>query len=139
MKITNTKIPDISPYNLSNSKINLANSIVNSIFPLFDEIYHGKINEEKGLKSNILSLKTKIKEEKTEILKNLKHLKKEQKVSKLLEKIEKLVTSGLIYDSTVKRETVILLKVLDKLPENKVDEHLTKAMQLITKRFSNIA
>jgi len=61
--------------------------------------------------------------------------KKEKKISKLLSRIEKLLQSGLIYDSSMKHEMVILLKIIDKLPEDKLDIQLSKTMKTLSKRF----
>lgn len=138
MNIEETNILDITPTNIEQTKVALANNIITSVFPLFDEIFHGKIVELKE-RSNILkTIKSQLKNEKTEIISILKEYKKKQKVSKLLNRIEKLVSSGLVYDSSIKHETVILLKILDKLPEDKIDDHINKTLHMINKRFSKI-
>ena len=62
--------------------------------------------------------------------------KKKKKVSKLLDRIEKLITSGLVYDGTLKHETIILLKITTKLSEDKLDYHLKDTLTTISKRFS---
>jgi hypothetical protein len=62
--------------------------------------------------------------------------KRKKKVTKLLDRIEKLITSGLVYDGTLKHETIVLLKIVDKLEEDKLDYHLHATLQTISKRFS---
>ncbi len=61
---------------------------------------------------------------------------REKKISKLLDRLDTLVESGLIYDGTMKHETVILLKIINKLPADKLDQQLAKTMQIINKRFA---
>jgi hypothetical protein len=62
--------------------------------------------------------------------------KRQKRVSKLLQRLEKLVSSGLVYDGTLKHETVILLKILPKLSNEQIDDHLRKTLQVIKKRFA---
>jgi hypothetical protein len=50
--------------------------------------------------------------------------------------VEQLVESGLVYDGTLKHETVILLKIIDKLSSENLDQQLSKTIQMINKRFS---
>ena len=63
-------------------------------------------------------------------------INKEKKITKILDRVEKLVTSGLTHEGTMKHETVILLKILDKLPTEKLDQQLSKTIQILNKRFS---
>jgi hypothetical protein len=61
---------------------------------------------------------------------------RKKKISKLLDRVEQLVESGLVYDGTLKHETVILLKIIDKLSSENLDQQLSKTIQMINKRFS---
>jgi len=47
-----------------------------------------------------------------------------------------MVDAGLIYDGSLKNQTTILLKVIDKLDDKKIEHHLTETLQIIRKRFS---
>jgi hypothetical protein len=62
--------------------------------------------------------------------------KRTKKVSNVLDRVGKLVQLGVGYDGSMKHETVILLKIIDKLPEEKLDQQLSKTMGIISKRFS---
>lgn len=136
MNIIETSIPDISEKTIEQSKIILAENIINNISPLLDEEYSTKVNKRRKLKEDYKLSKRTITAEREEIEKLLKEYNRKKKVSKILDRISKLVESGLINDSQLKHETVILLKILDKLPEDKLDMQLTRTMEVLNKRFS---
>lgn len=137
MNITETKIPDVTSEEIDRSKIILANSIIKDVYPLFNEVYSAKVNELNKLKSQMKNKRLKLKEQKNSIEHRIGEYKKTKKVSKLLEKIERLIEYGITYDGTMKHETVILLKIIDKLPSDKVDFQLRKTSQMINKRFGS--
>ncbi len=136
MNITETKIPDVTKHNISNNKENIADNIIQNVYPLFDEIYNAKMEQVIQLRNKIKTGKTKILSEKETMQQLMIAYKKEKKVTKVLERIEKLVQAGLTHDGTMKNETVILLKIIDKLPEEKLNLQLSKTMQILNKRFS---
>lgn len=137
MNIIETKIPDVTSEEIDQSKIILADSIIKDVYPLFDEVYSAKVNELNKLKSQMKNKRIKLKEQKISIERQIGGYKKTKKVSKLLEKIERLIEYGIAYDGTMKHETVILLKIIDKLPSDKVDFQLRKTSQIINKRFGS--
>lgn len=136
MKITETDIPDVVVENIDKSKVILANNIMKNVYPLFDEIYSVELSKSKEIENALKVKKIEVHESKEELQSLLNHYNKNKKKLKLLNRISKLVSSGLVYDSTLKNETVILLKVIDKLPEDKLDYHLLETMKLISKRFA---
>lgn len=137
MNITITKIPDVTLQNVDQSKITLADNIIENVYPLFEDIYTEKQQQSSILKNTLKQYSNKIKEQK-EILENIAlEYKKRKKVSKALSRINKLIESGLIYDSSVKHETIILLKIIDKLSEDKLNEQISKIVKFLNKRFSN--
>lgn len=137
MNIIETKIPDVTSEEINQSKIILADSIIRDVYPLFDEVYSAKVNELNKLKNQMKNKRLKLKEQKNSIEHRIGEYKKTKKVSKLLEKIERLIEYGITYDGTMKHETVILLKIIDKLPSDKVDFQLRKTSQIINKRFGS--
>lgn len=136
MRIIETNIPDINFTNIDHSKVDLANRIIQNISPLFDELYTDKISKAKELTTELRTKKRKVLQNKDELELLLKTYKRKQKVKKLLERIEKLVSSGLLSDGHLRQETIVLLKVIDKLPDEKLDYHLKTTMNIIAKRFS---
>jgi hypothetical protein len=136
MIITETNIPDVTYETLDQSKLSLANGIINNVYPLFDEVYTSKNDQVDELKGQITSNNKKLKAEKQTIEKTMIEYKRQKRVSKLLQRLEKLVSSGLVYDGTLKHETVILLKILPKLSNEQIDDHLRKTLQVIKKRFA---
>jgi hypothetical protein len=136
MKIVETNIPAINEFNIDLSKVELANSIIQNVYPLFDEIYSEKSSELKQLKGELEKKKERIIENKNKIEELFKVYTREKKVKKLLIRIAKLLNSGLLYDGSLKNETLILLKVIDSLNDEKLDFHLQETMRIINKRFS---
>jgi multidrug resistance efflux pump len=136
MNIIETSIPDVTKENIQKNKEIIANNIIENVYPLFDEVYKAKVHQAVDLKKKIKLGKNQLRSEKEQMQKLVQAYKKEQKISKMLDRIEKLVQSGLTYDGTMKNETVILLKILDKLPEEKLDQQLAKTMNILNKRFS---
>ena len=136
MKIIETDIVDVVVENIDKSKIALAEKIMRNVYPLFDEIYNSQIEQTKELKDILKSKKLQVFESKEELEGLIRKYNKDKKTMKLLDRISKLISSGLVYDSSLKHETVVLLKVADKLSEEKLDYHLSETMKTISKRFA---
>jgi len=136
MRLVETSIPDINEMNIDQSKLLLAQDIVNNISPLLDEAYSTKINHKRKLQEEVKTSKKRINDEKVEVERILKDYNRKKKVARILDRIGKLVESGLVHDSQLKNETVILLKILDKLPEDKLDMQLNRTIEVLNKRFS---
>lgn len=136
MNIIETKIPDVTMENIETSKKILAENVIENVYPLFDNIYSEKLSTIQGLKIQLKSKKNDLKTQKESIENLMGEYARKKKISKLLYRIEQLVNSGLIYDGTLKHETVILLKIIEKLPPDKLDQQLAKTVQIISKRFS---
>jgi predicted DNA binding protein len=136
MKITVTKIPDVTKETVEKSKVVLADNIIQNVYPLFDEVYQGKMTHINEFKTRLREKKTAVQEKKKKLEELMSAYNKEKKVSKLLTRIEKLVDSGLVYDGSIKNQTIVLLKVINKLTDDKLDHHLIETLQIIRKRFS---
>ena len=136
MDITETTIPDVTQDNIIQSKKILVDSIIKNVYPLFDEVYSEKLDIVRALKAKIKSKKNDLKHQKESIEHLMVEYKRKQKTTKLLDRLDRLVDSGLTYDGTLKHETIILLKIIDKLPSEKLDHQLSKTIQMINKRFS---
>jgi len=137
MIIEYTKIPDVTEENIDHSKIVLADSILSNVYPLFDDIYNGYLTSTKSLYSEYNKKKSEVQESKKKLESLMLELKRVKKVSKLLDRISKMINSGLVYDGNLKHETVILLKVVNKLSDDKLDVHLRNTLKTITKRFAH--
>jgi len=136
MIIINTTIPDVTSTNIDVAKQVLANNIISNVYPLFDEVYKGRSENLTEYKKQLEKKKNVIQEKKKELEQMMNLYSRNKKITKLLDRIEKLVNSGLVYDGTLKRETVILLKIIHKLSEEKIDYHLKATLHTINKRFS---
>jgi len=136
MKILQTKIPDVTINNIDESKMILANSIISNVYPLFNDLHKGKEKDVIKYEQNLSKLKSVLKHEKDSIKGLLVRYSKAKKISKILDRIKTMVKAGLINDGALRHETVILLKILERLPTEKLDEQLNKTMLLLNKRFA---
>jgi hypothetical protein len=136
MKIEETQLPDVSIKNLEESKVILAENIIKNVYPLFDDVYIQKLEEIKKLEQVLEGKKLTVKTEKEQLERLLGSYNKKIKITNLLGRLQKLVESGLVYDGTLRNDTVLLLKVIDKLSEEKVDYHIKQTIKLISTRFT---
>ncbi len=135
MKITTTNIPEVV-VNMEKSKTELANSVIEEIYPLLNEAYSSRIDLVENFDVIIQSKKSKVQINKLEIESLVEKLNKKKKIKKLLEKINELISSGLVQDGRLRSETINMLQIVDMLPEDQLDTHLNTVVSNITKRFS---
>lgn len=136
MKILNTQIPLIEVENIDKAKVHLADNIIKRVGPLFNDIYAEQASELNDKKKKLDELKTKVIDNKNKLQEKINYFNKQKNLKNLLDRIEKLIRSGLVYDGKLKSDTIILLKVLDKLSEEKIDFHKKEIMTVISKRFA---
>jgi septal ring factor EnvC (AmiA/AmiB activator) len=136
MIIEQTNIPDVTEENIDKSKLTLADNVITNVYPLFDEIYQDRIDSLSSIRSEYKKKKTQVKESKENLEGLMLHLERVKKESKLLVRIEKLINSGLANDGNLKHENVILLKIYNKLSNEKLEYHLRNTLKIISKRFS---
>ena len=137
MIIEQTSIPDVTEANIDASKIVLADNIISNIYPLFDEIYQDQIGTMKSINSEYSKKKTEVKKNKKELEGLMLKLERVKKEGKLLARIEKLINAGLSNDGSMKHENIILLKIYNKLTDEKLEYHLRNTLKIISKRFSH--
>ena len=130
------KIPDVVKENIDQSKIVLSDNIISNVYPLFDEMYQDQINAMSSVNALYSKKKSKVQENKEELERLMRKLERVKKESKLLIRIEKLINSGLANDGSLKHENIILLKIYNKLTDEKLDFHLRNTLKIISKRFS---
>ena len=135
MNIIETTITDINIENIDLAKVELSNKIINNVSPLLNEVYINNADKINKLTIELKEKKKKVLKDKDELEFLLNIYKRKQKVKKLIERVKKLVSSGLV-EGQSKKEIIVLLKVIDKLPDDKLDYHLKNTMNIIQKRFS---
>ncbi len=135
MNIIETNIPNINSENINQSKLNLSNKIIQRIHPLFDDVISDKL-------SKINIYKKELEEKHKQVLKNknlienlVNSINRKKKIKKLLERLNKLTRSGIIMEGSMKNETIILLKVIDTLTDDKLTYHLNETLRMVSKRF----
>lgn len=136
MRIEQTNIPNVLPETIDQNKIYLAESIMQSVYPLFDEVYKGRVKNLETYKEKVEKGKNEIKKQKDELEQLVNEYNRQKKINKLLDRLEKMINSGLVYEGSFKHEVVVLLKVLNKLSVEKLDHHLHQTLQTLSKRFS---
>jgi len=136
MNIVETNIPNVVPENIPKSKTVLADNIIANVYPLFNEVYNTRVEEIDTLKKQLATKKDLVQKHKHALEQLMDEYKRKKKITKLLDRIEKLISSGLVYDGTLKHETVVLLKIITKLSNDKLDYHLKDTLRTISKRFS---
>lgn len=136
MRIIEIPIPDFHEESIDKSKVLLGQKIIDNISPLLNQAYLAKVEYKKKLQEEIKTEKKKIDDAKREVQQIINDYNRKKKVARILDRINKLVETGLIHDSQLRHETVILLKILDKLPEDKLDLQLNRTIEVLNKRFS---
>jgi len=136
MKILDTNIPDIDFENIDKSKLDLANKIIKIIYPLLDDIYSDKLNKVLSLKKKFKKETLEVTEEKNNLEKLVSDYNKQKKIGKLLERLSRIISSGLANSGSYRHETIVLLKVIGTLSNDKLDYHLSETIKTINKRFS---
>ncbi len=137
MTINELNIPDITKNNIIKSKENLANDIINQIYPMMDEICSSKEEEYNTIQNEISFCHKKLNNKKIELDELMNTVKRQRKINKLLNRLEKIITSGMAIEASLKHETIILLKTIDKLSDERLDYNLTRTIKIISKRLSN--
>lgn len=135
MEIIKTNIPDIIS-KIELSKVDLANLVIEQIYPLLDEAFSSRINLVENSEGIIQSKKSKLQINKLEIESLMDKLNRKKKIKKLLEKIKELISSGLVQDGRLRSETVNMMQIVDMLPEDQLDVHLNTIVSNIQKRFN---
>jgi len=136
MKVIESDIYDVGGKDIDKTKVEIADNILNMVGPLFES----EIEETKGSMDKLKLERAKVGEELAEAKETLEDLQKnfgqETKRKKLLNRIRQLIEANLTKDSSLKSEVIILLKVIDKLEDNLLDEHIERMIKTISARFS---
>jgi hypothetical protein len=136
VKILKLDIPDISSCNLYESKVRLADKIVHGVLPYINNEMFERIKDLKKIKKEIRNRKKIVSAKKISLESTLKVLERKRKTSLLLDRAMKLVAVGGLNDENVKSELTVMLKIIDDLPEEKIDFYLSEMMRIVTRRFS---
>jgi hypothetical protein len=129
-------LPDITNNNIQESKLLLANSIIENIYPLFDNIFMEKKNKIEELSTDLKKRDSILSKKKTFVEQLIKDYQREKLVSNFLSEVENLVHSGLVNDSGTRQQVIVLLKTLDKLSEDKIKNMIFDAKRVLGKKFS---
>ncbi len=131
MKIIDTDIPDITTDNIDEQKLNLMNQIIEGIYPLLESSNILKQNQIKNLEEEEFKKNKKlIRNSKSMLTELFNKYTKKKKINQLYECLSKLISHNNITD---KHETIILLRVVETLSNEKLDYHLYETIKLVNK------
>jgi hypothetical protein len=138
MKIVETSIPDIHIKNIDKSKLHLAEKIVEGIHPLLDDVYREKTKQLEELKDGYKLLRQRIHKEKQELEQLMVEHRRKKRIKSLVERISKLVSTGLVHEGAMRNQMVVLLKIVDKLSEEKLNRQLREITNTVSKRLARV-
>lgn len=136
MRILDTGVPDVDVKNIDESKLELSNKIIKMVYPLLDELYSDRQKKISNLKEELEKKTIRVTKEKNDLEQLVINHNKQQKINKLLERISRIISSGLANSGSYRHETIILLRVIDTLSNDKLNYHLSETIKTINKRFS---
>jgi len=121
---------------LDSAKLNLADEVIREVSKEINNDNFLEFKELKILKSNYENKR----KQAFEIRKDLKEVSnsysKLKKVNELLKKVKIIIESGIFErDSNLKHEITILMRVIEDLPEKKLDMYLLETINIIKKRI----
>jgi len=135
MRIVDTGIPDVHSSNINKVKENLANKVITRVSPLFEEVSVTRNEDVVSMKKELKAKRIDVIAKKRELEGLQESYKKNKSIKQLLNKLAVLVNSGLLYDPSLRNQTVIMLKVMDKMTNEKILDHVLEMSVLIKKRF----
>jgi len=135
MQIITNNIPIINRNDINKEKIEIMNSLLEAVQPLFDEMLPDKKKELDELKNKLNNIQKQSEQVKTIAKKLTIDFELEQSKTKLLNRISKLIKAGVIYDPTLKREVSIILKVIPKMTKEQLEQNSRKILEILNKRF----
>jgi len=136
MNIIETSIPDIDLKNLDEEKLILSEKIIEGVYPLIDDIIQDRKTNLSELEERYKHLRKRIYKEKEELELLMVEHRRKKKLKTLVDRISKLVSAGLVHEGSTRNQMVVLLKIIDKLPEEKLDYQLREVTNIISKRFA---
>jgi hypothetical protein len=136
MNIEILNLPDVTKNNIQESKVLLADSIIENIYPLFDNIFMERKNKIEELSFDLKRREVILSQKKTNVEQLIKLYQREKLIVNLLSEIENLVNSGLVNDSGTRHQVIVLLKTIDKLSEENINKRILDVKRILGKKFS---
>ena len=138
MNINELIISDITEKNIDEFKVSLANEIISNMVPYINKEIISKVKKLRDLKNSLRSKRELILEQKSELEKLLKTFDRKKKIKLLLDRALRLTTIGSLEDPSIRSEISVMLKVIDDLPEEKLDFYISEMMRIVSRRFSTM-
>ena len=137
MEVHDTNIPDIVEENIDEAKAELADSIIEETYPLFDSGI-SKLSEQVNIiNEEIKHRDGEIKKEKNELSSLLNDMERKKKVLGLINRVERLINLGAGTDGSLRHELTVLLKVCDNMSDERLNENINRMKSILKKRYSS--
>lgn len=131
-----TNISDVNDKNIDESKLRLAENVINTIYPKFEKKCSEKNNELEHLKEDLYNKKIEINNRKEHLQNLLEDFDRRKKVLKLVNRIERIISAGAASDGSIRHEMIVLLKVCETMNDDKLERNLERTKKILKKRYS---
>lgn len=136
MKLQELSIPDVTYDNVDESKVKLANSVINSIYPKFETECSKKNEELENLKVELHDKKMEVNNKKEKLQELLTEFERRKRILKLVNRIERIISAGAASDGSIRHEMIVLLKVCENMNDDKLNRNLERTQKVLKKRYS---
>lgn len=138
MKVSETEILDQKIKNIDEYKLNLLNKIIYTVVPYIKKDVNNSIVDLKKKKKELKHRYNEIESSKEELDNKVNILKRKKKINMLLNRALHLASIKALEDNGIKREISVMIKMIDDLPEEKLDFYVSEMMRIITEKFSQV-
>lgn len=136
MRMIETSIPDVTDSNIDQQKVLLSDRILSLVTPLLDRVVSKRVEEKKSLVSEFENNQKKISKEKSELERLTRIYEKEKKIKNIFDTISGIDFVKFEYNKSLKNEVVVLLRIIEKLPEEKFSSYLQDILKISSKTIS---
>jgi hypothetical protein len=136
MRIVETFVPDIIDSNIDQQKVLLSNRILSLVTPLLDGVVSKRVEERNALIFEFENNQKKISREKSELERLSRIYEKEKKIKNIFDAISNIDFVKFEYNKSLKNEVVVLLRIIEKLPEEKISSYLQNILKISNKTIS---
>jgi hypothetical protein len=137
VKLIESDTPDLELKDINIFKIKLLDKILYNVVPYINKDISEKVKELKASRKEMKKMRLSGLQLKKEIQDKLKILERKKKVKVLLDRAMNLVNLKALDENGLKSELSVMLRMIDDLPEEKIDFYVSEMMRILIKKFSN--
>jgi len=136
MRIVESSVPDVIDSNIDQQKVLLSDRILSLVTPLLDGVVSKRVEEKNTLVFEFENNQKKISKEKSELERLTGIYEKEKKIKNIFDAISNIDFVKFEYNRSLKNEVVVLLRIIEKLPEEKISSYLQDILKISNKTIS---